>query len=119
MSTHELIEPIIVRTYGTSPMTKAMVEHLASKIERGDFDHYDSREDMIRSVCWDWMTGGSTAEVVAQRIEAVLPASSPLASQAPSSPGAGRGEDDPVAPSLLPGGATGGSSALRRKEART
>jgi hypothetical protein len=34
----------------------------------------ETRFDKIRETCWNWFSGGSTAKIAAQRIEAALQA---------------------------------------------
>lgn len=70
-TTHNVIEPIILRTYGDNGMSRALVVHLAAKINDGDYDSR-GREHMIMHICWDWFSGGTTAEAVAGEIEAQL-----------------------------------------------
>lgn len=72
MSTLDVIRPILRATYGEGTMVDALADHLAEKLDAGGHGHYASREDMVTSLCWDWMSGGTTAEVVARRIERVL-----------------------------------------------
>jgi hypothetical protein len=71
MSTADLIAPIIHETYGHGPMPDAFVKHLAWKIEADDFDSR-GREYGIMIACWDWFSGGTTADATAQKIEAAL-----------------------------------------------
>lgn len=66
-----IIEPIIRQTYGTSPMALALAGHLAEGVEANDFDSR-GREYWLMVRCWDWFSGGTTADHVAQRIEAKL-----------------------------------------------
>jgi hypothetical protein len=74
-STLAIVKPILVKTYGAGSMTLALADHLAESI-----DNYiprwksqgSNRESMIRETCWNWMTGGTTAERVARDIEAAL-----------------------------------------------
>lgn len=70
----EIIQPIIFDVYGDTAMARALAEHLAERVENTDWrkETSYSREDSIRNVCWDWMTGGDTAQYVANRIEAAL-----------------------------------------------
>jgi hypothetical protein len=70
-STQEMIEPIIYKTYGKSIYAESLVRYLAEQIVT---DKWDSRgrEHKVMLVCWDWMTGGSTAASVAAKIEAAL-----------------------------------------------
>jgi type IV pilus biogenesis protein CpaD/CtpE len=75
MNTLEVVQPIIVDTYGKGSMTIALAEHVANEIDTFEPQYPDdTREDMIRLTCWNWMTGGSTAEIVARKIEAALEA---------------------------------------------
>jgi hypothetical protein len=77
MSTLDIIEPIIVKTYGKGAVSVALAEHLANKIDTFQSRQFgpETREDMIRETCWNWMTGGSTAERAAGKIEIALKAS--------------------------------------------
>lgn len=69
----ETIRPFIEETYGDSPMSRGLTRHLAERIqEHPNGQHGLGREEMIRMICWDWMTGGSTAESVAADIEDAL-----------------------------------------------
>lgn len=70
--TRQIVGPIIVRTYGSGSMVDALTNHLVEKIDAGDFDSR-GREYMIMRVCWDWFSGGGTAENVARKIEEALP----------------------------------------------
>jgi hypothetical protein len=71
MTTAERIAPIIFAAYGESSMTRALVNVLADKVERDDFDSR-GREHGIMLVCWMRFPGGGTAARVAADIEAVL-----------------------------------------------
>lgn len=72
--TEDVIRPIILQTYGDNGVTRAMVVHLAERIDNydGHYDERGGREHMVMRVCWDWMTGGTTAESVARKIEDAL-----------------------------------------------
>lgn len=78
MTTYEKIAPIIFETYGEAAMPKALAENLAVDIdsynESAAAGRYlvNTREELIWHTCWDWFSGGSTAEYVAKKIEAVL-----------------------------------------------
>jgi hypothetical protein len=71
--TREKVAPILHRTYGKGGMVDALADHLATQI-----DAYPttpgtrSRQDIIMLTCWDWFSGGDTANHVAEQIEAVL-----------------------------------------------
>lgn len=67
----ERITPIITSVYGDSVMSRALIAHLAPKISDGVFDSR-GRQHSIMLTCWDWFSGGSTAEYVASKIEDVL-----------------------------------------------
>jgi hypothetical protein len=76
-NTASIIAPIVIDTYGDNVMAAALVERLAEKIDTwpdSPQPRYGSRtrEDMVRLTCWDWFSGGSTAECVAEDIEAAL-----------------------------------------------
>jgi hypothetical protein len=70
------IWPIIVEAYGANAMSDSLAKHLAAKIDAWPdvkpMYGAETREEMIRHTCWNWFSGGSTAEYVAKRIEAVL-----------------------------------------------
>jgi hypothetical protein len=73
------IRPILSEIYGHSATVDAMVEDLAERIhafEPRDEDFFGpadkQREDMIRLQCWNWFSGGGTAAIAAERIEAAL-----------------------------------------------
>lgn len=74
------IKPILIKTYGFGSMTLALADHLAKSITNKSITNYtprwegqgSNREGMIRETCWNWMTGGTTAEHVARDIEAAL-----------------------------------------------
>lgn len=77
MTTADVIRPILVETYGDGSMVHSLADHLAEKIdawpEKIQPNYYAStREDMILRTCWDWMSGGTTAEAVAAEIEDAL-----------------------------------------------
>ena len=73
-TTRDVITPILYRTYGKGKMVDSLADHLAAEIDAWAPDprlrgtNLD-RETMIMRVCWDWMTGGSTAESVAREID--------------------------------------------------
>lgn len=71
MDTMELILPILERTYGKSTWTDGLAEALVKRIDADEWDTR-GREYSIMLVCWDWMTGGTTAASVAAEIEEVL-----------------------------------------------
>lgn len=66
----ETITTIITNTYGKTPMAKELASDLISKIPKWS----DERERHIMMTCWSWFSGGSTAEVVARKIEEALTA---------------------------------------------
>lgn len=68
-NTYNIVAPIVTKTYGPSAMAKGLAMHLSEKI-----DAYtgDDRERMIMLTCWDWFSGGTTAEGVAHAIEEKL-----------------------------------------------
>jgi hypothetical protein len=73
MSTDDTIAPIIKSAYGDNGMSRALIVHLALKIDAWhDRPIGADREDMVRMTCWDWFGGGGTAAHVAQKIEAAL-----------------------------------------------
>lgn len=77
MTTEERIRPIIEKIYGANAMSEGLVRDLAHRIENHGWDDYRGREHMIMSVCWNWFSGGTTAETTARRIEQQLPSQEP------------------------------------------
>lgn len=75
MDTMERILPTLEQTYGESIWTNSLAEELAKRIDADDWDSR-GREHGITMICWNWMTGGTTAASVAADIEAVLASSS-------------------------------------------
>lgn len=74
MTIEKIIQPIVFETYGESAMSRAFITDLASKIETFSpyQSRYSSREGMIFQICWNWFSGGTTAENIAKRIETAL-----------------------------------------------
>ena len=79
MTTTERIRPAIHETYGESNFAEALVDHLAQKIDEWDSSEHTeldfgeaTRHDMIRMTCWNWFSGGGTAEIAARRVELLL-----------------------------------------------
>jgi hypothetical protein len=66
-----VITPILKLTYGKGSMVDAAAADLAQRIAAENYDDR-GREHMVMLRCWDWFTGGSTAESVARKIEAAL-----------------------------------------------
>jgi len=67
----EIIEPIILEVYGDTEFARSLATHLAQSLtvpERWE----RTREDTIRVICWNWFSGGSTAQYVAERIDGAL-----------------------------------------------
>jgi hypothetical protein len=71
MTTAERIAPAVFATYGENSMSRGLVNELADKIDRDDWDSR-GREHGIMLVCWMRFPGGGTAARVAADIEAVL-----------------------------------------------
>lgn len=71
MTTLDLIWPTISNTYGASSSSRAMAAELVRRIDAEDWDSR-GREYMVMRICWDWMTGGGTAESAARQIERAL-----------------------------------------------
>jgi hypothetical protein len=67
---HKIVLPIILKTYGRTNMAKELANHLSEKIA----DNIPSQRlhGIILRACWDWMPGGSTANVAANKIIAAL-----------------------------------------------
>lgn len=71
------VAPILKLTYGEGVMVDALADELAKKLAAWpdcDQPRYgaETREDMTRLMCWDWFSGGGTAEGVARKIEVAL-----------------------------------------------
>lgn len=63
--------------YGDSKMVEGLADHLDEKIERfevRDPAYYGDNQlnDMIRETCWNWFSGGGTAQIAADRVEGVI-----------------------------------------------
>jgi hypothetical protein len=71
VTTEDVIRPIVTSTYGKGGMVDALVTHLASVIDGRKWDSR-GREFRVMVTCWDWFSGGTTADSVAQKIEAAL-----------------------------------------------
>jgi hypothetical protein len=67
---HDALWPDIATTYGDNGVSRALAAYLAEKITNGEFEK-DSRgrEYRIMVTCWNWFSGGTTAESVAKKIE--------------------------------------------------
>jgi hypothetical protein len=76
MTVLEMIRPIIRRTYGQSEMSSALAERLAGRVAALASDQPSlvdgERATLVAGICWDWMSGGTTASAVAAQIEAAL-----------------------------------------------
>lgn len=72
MSTENAIRPTIFRTYGDNGMSRALVVHLAERIDAYGQGH--DRPNMVMRICWDWFSGGDTADRASLEIEAALQA---------------------------------------------
>jgi hypothetical protein len=76
MNTADIIRPILIETYGKGGLVEALVDNLADAI-----DHVwqnDERDELERSImlsCWNWFTGGCTADMTATKIMEALDAS--------------------------------------------
>lgn len=74
--TEDLIRSLVVKTYGGGSMPLALSVELARKIDnyepRTDDLEDEDRERMIRDTCWNWFSGGGTANSLAAKIEALL-----------------------------------------------
>lgn len=66
----ERIAPILAKTYGDSPMCDGLADHLAEHLLA--FAPGEKRRRMVMNICWDWFSGGTTAEFVAGEIEEAL-----------------------------------------------
>lgn len=82
MSTLGIISPILHLAYGEGAMVHDLAIALTNKIDAwpdsaGASYGEATREGMIRMTCWDWMSGGSTAEHVAKKKTSRLRRSTP------------------------------------------
>ena len=68
MDIEATITPIITSTYGDNDMSRALIAHLVGKIPTLG----QSRQHDVMLTCWDWFSGGTTAESVARKIEEAL-----------------------------------------------
>ncbi len=76
MTILEVIRPIITRTYGDTQMSRALALHLSERIAGSTWNATPgierTRSASIAMICWDWMSGATTATAVANQIEAAL-----------------------------------------------
>lgn len=61
-----IIRTVVTNRYGRNPMANGLADDLIEKIPGWD---KDDRERQIMLTCWNWFSGGSTAEVVAHQIK--------------------------------------------------
>ena len=67
----EAILPILSKTYGAGSYTEALAAALADRISHECWDSR-GREYMVMLACWDWFSGGTTAEATARKIEEAI-----------------------------------------------
>lgn len=72
------ISPILFETYGRNQICKSLALHLAEQIEgfpgNQPLGFERDRIQMIRTTCWHWFSGGTTAAAVAIEIDKLLDA---------------------------------------------
>jgi hypothetical protein len=73
MDTYDTILPVVQRIYGAGDWTEALTRELARRLDLMDWDSR-GREYMVMMICWDWMTGGSTADYASKEILTALDA---------------------------------------------
>jgi hypothetical protein len=66
---NDIVTTIIINVYGRNTMAKSLAYDLIEKMPGWD---KDDREHQIMQTCWNWFSGGSTAEAVAYKIEMAL-----------------------------------------------
>lgn len=74
-TTLQRVQPIVSRIYGRlhEQRSQELAVRLAERIDAWEpRDPEDTREDMVREMCWSWFSGGSTAAIVARDIEGAL-----------------------------------------------
>lgn len=64
------VREIIISTYGNGSMPHALADYIEEELQ--NLPASVDRETWLRNVCWNWFSGGTTAEGVAARIEAAL-----------------------------------------------
>jgi hypothetical protein len=74
VTTHEIIQPILRRTYGNGAMVDALAQRLAERVDEESPQDWRGRdrETMVLHECWNWFSGGGTAGITAKRIEHAL-----------------------------------------------
>lgn len=76
MTTADKIGPVLTNIYGDNGLTRALIEHLAVKIDMFEdedpFIYSGHRHLIIQETCWNWFPGGGTATIAAYRVEAAL-----------------------------------------------
>lgn len=66
------ITSIVTGRYGRNAMAEALAADLIEKIPGWAENDREERERKIMLTCWDWFSGGSTAEIVADQIKMAL-----------------------------------------------
>lgn len=70
---NDLVTTIVTDVYGQNAMARGLASDLIEKIPGWDEGNDErDREHQIMLTCWNWFSGGSTAEAVARKIETVL-----------------------------------------------
>jgi hypothetical protein len=78
----EAIRGQLRHVYGKGQMVEALAETIDSKWSGwlagdGNARHDDGIEYAVQMECWNWFSGGGTAEIAAKRIIAAVAAASP------------------------------------------
>lgn len=80
MTTFDIVRETLESIYGEGSFCQAGYEHIASKIDAWPdvkpSYQAENREEMIMHACWDFFTGGSTAQIAARRLEEALDSAS-------------------------------------------
>jgi hypothetical protein len=66
---NEIITRIVTNRYGHNAMARGLADDLIAKMPDWNALDGDERERQIMLTCWNWFSGGSTAEVVAHQIK--------------------------------------------------
>lgn len=76
MTTLEIVQSVLEPIYGSGSFPQAGYQHIAKKVDAWPnckpSYHARDREQMILHTCWDFFTGGGTAEIAARRLEEAL-----------------------------------------------
>jgi hypothetical protein len=69
---NEIITTVVTGRYGQNAMAYGLAEDLIKKMPDWNEEDREERERQIMLTCWNWFSGGGTAEIVAHQIKMAL-----------------------------------------------